>query len=59
MTTATNRANLRVVRGDSEWLYRLLDEVRKEVAELPSDQTVASMRARLASEIGTPVRAAA
>ena len=59
MTTATNRTGLRVVRSDSEWLSRLLAEVRKEVAEMPSDQAVARMRARITSEIGVPVRAAA
>jgi hypothetical protein len=59
MTTGTKKPDLRIVRSDSEWLYRLLEDVRRDLAVVPTHGAVQRMRARLVREIGTPVRAAA
>lgn len=42
-----------------EWLYRLLDDVRQEVAEQPKAEAIKRIRARLLVEMQRPERAAA
>lgn len=47
----------RMENGD--WLYRLLADVREEVADQPNAEAVKRIRARLLAEMKPAVRAAA
>lgn len=50
----------RIDRMDNgDWLYRLLADVRQEVAERPSAGAIRRIRARLLAEMKPAVRAAA
>ena len=47
----------RLDRGD--WLYRLLTDMREELAEQPSSEAIRRIRARLLADMEPAVRAAA
>ena len=44
---------------DSEWLLRLLTDVRSEIGRQPSPQAIARIRGRVMAQVKTPLRAAA
>ena len=59
MRTATAE-HTRVDRlQDGDWLYRLLGDIRDEVARRPSRRAVERIRGRLLAQMKTPARAAA
>jgi len=44
---------------DSEWLGRLLADVRSEIGRQPSPQAIARIRSRVMAQVKAPLRAAA
>ena len=58
MTTATARKRT-AVQADSEWLHRLLADLRQEEAPHPGPQAIARIRGRLVAAMKTPVKVAA
>ena len=59
MTTAMKERTTAVYSEKSEWLYRLLADIRRETASQPSPQAVSRIRARLLATIKTPAKVAA
>ena len=59
MATRTATAKRTIAQGDTEWLYRLLADLREEEAPHPSPQAVARIRGRLIAAMKTPVKVAA
>ena len=59
MKTATKQDTLSERLNDGDWLYRLLDDVRREIIREPSGLTVQRIRGRLLAQIETPAKAAA
>lgn len=44
---------------DSQWLLRLLTDVRSEIGRQPSPQAIARIRGRVMAQVRAPLRAAA
>jgi hypothetical protein len=58
MTTATAQTRT-IDKADTEWLLRLLADLRQEEAPHPGPQAVARIRGRLVEAMKTPVKVAA
>lgn len=60
MTTKAATARTRTIsQTDTEWLHRLLADLRQEEAPHPSPQAIARIRGRLVAAMKTPVKVAA
>jgi hypothetical protein len=58
-TSASTARRQTISQGDTEWLHRLLADLRQGEAPHPSPQAVARIRGRLVAAMKTPVKVAA
>ncbi|MDP3766845.1 MAG: hypothetical protein Q8S13_02415 [Dehalococcoidia bacterium] len=59
MRTATTERTRIPQAHDGEWLYRLLGDIREEMASQPNARAIERMRGRVLAQLRQPAQAAA